>query len=60
VCCKVLSYLSAAGMQGVVYGPGGKYNTMPDERVDIRDIVRATQVYAATAVALTRDVGHRS
>lgn len=23
------------GMQGVVCGPGGKYNTMPDERVEV-------------------------
>ena len=27
----------AAGMEGVVCGPGGRYNTMPDERVDIPD-----------------------
>lgn len=25
------------GMEGVVCGPGGRYNTMPDERVDISD-----------------------
>ena len=27
----------AAGMQGVVCGPGGRFNTMPDERVEIPD-----------------------
>jgi acetylornithine deacetylase len=27
--------LAKAGMEGVVCGPGGRYNTMPDERVDI-------------------------
>ena len=26
------------GMEGVVCGPGGKYNTMPDERVEVRHI----------------------
>ena len=24
-------------MEGIVCGPGGRYNTMPDERVDIPD-----------------------
>jgi acetylornithine deacetylase len=37
---------SRAGMIGLVYGPGGKYNTMPDERVEIADIVTAAKVYA--------------
>lgn len=27
----------SAGMQGVVCGPGGRFNTMPDERVEIAD-----------------------
>ena len=40
-------HLQAAGeATGVVYGPGGKYNTMPDERVEIRDIVASAEVYA--------------
>jgi acetylornithine deacetylase len=38
-------------MLGVVYGPGGKYNTMPDERVEIRDLCAAARVYARTIVA---------
>jgi acetylornithine deacetylase len=25
--------LKIGGMQGIVCGPGGRYNTMPDERV---------------------------
>ncbi|AOB31403.1 acetylornithine deacetylase [Bordetella sp. H567] len=33
------------GMQGIVCGPGGKYNTMPDERVDIPDYLDAIRVY---------------
>ena len=33
------------GMEGVVYGPGGRYNTMPDERVDIPDYLDAVRIY---------------
>jgi acetylornithine deacetylase len=44
------SHLARAGMVGVVYGPGGKYNTMPDERVEIRDLVNAARVYARVIV----------
>jgi acetylornithine deacetylase len=45
------AHLSRAGMVGLVYGPGGKYNTMPDERVEIRDLCAAARVYARTIVA---------
>jgi acetylornithine deacetylase len=34
-----------AGMEGIVCGPGGRYNTMPDERVDIPDFLDAVRVY---------------
>ena len=44
------SHLAAAGMSGVVYGPGGKYNTMPDERVELKDLFHAARVYARTIV----------
>jgi len=37
---------ATGGMTGVVYGCGGKYNTMPDERVEIADILTAARVYA--------------
>jgi acetylornithine deacetylase len=37
---------ATANMTGVVSGPGGKYNTMPDERVEVPDIVGAARVYA--------------
>jgi acetylornithine deacetylase len=40
------AHLAAAGMTGVVYGPGGQYNTMPDERVAIDEIETASKVYA--------------
>ncbi len=34
-----------AGMQGVVCGPGGRYNTMPDERVDVADYLDMIRIY---------------
>ena len=34
-----------AGMPGIVCGPGGKYNTMPDERVDVSDYLDAIRIY---------------
>jgi acetylornithine deacetylase len=37
--------LHRAGMEGVVCGPGGRYNTMPDERVDIPDFLDMIRVY---------------
>jgi acetylornithine deacetylase len=33
------------GMEGVVCGPGGRYNTMPDERVDIIDYLDMIRIY---------------
>jgi acetylornithine deacetylase len=33
------------GMEGVVCGPGGKFNTMPDERVDIPDFLDMVRIY---------------
>jgi acetylornithine deacetylase len=37
-----------AGMEGVVCGPGGRYNTMPDERVDIADYLDMVRIYLLT------------
>ena len=37
-----------AGMPGIVCGPGGRYNTMPDERVDITDYIDAIRIYLLT------------
>ncbi|MGI8403814.1 MAG: M20 family metallopeptidase [Thermomicrobiales bacterium] len=39
------AHLADAGIQGVVCGPGGKYNTMPDERVEIVDYLDAIEIY---------------
>ncbi|MBF9036808.1 M20/M25/M40 family metallo-hydrolase [Rhodobacterales bacterium HKCCE2091] len=36
------------GMTGVVCGPGGRYNTMPDERVDIPDYLDCIRIYLVT------------
>ena len=40
--------LHKAGMPGIVCGPGGRYNTMPDERVDIPDYLDMIRVYLLT------------
>ena len=37
--------LESGGMEGVVCGPGGRYNTMPDERVDRRDFLDMVRIY---------------
>jgi acetylornithine deacetylase len=37
-----------AGMEGIVCGPGGRYNTMPDERVEIVDYLDMIRVYMLT------------
>jgi acetylornithine deacetylase len=36
---------AALGLEGVVCGPGGRYNTMPDERVDIGDYLDMIRIY---------------
>lgn len=40
------------GMQGVVCGPGGKFNTMPDERVDIADYLDTIKIYMLTILQI--------
>jgi acetylornithine deacetylase len=42
------AHLAKAGMTGVLYGPGGQFNTMPDERVSIDEMEVAAKVYATT------------
>jgi acetylornithine deacetylase len=42
----------AAGMHGIVCGPGGRYNTMPDERVDIPDFLDAIRIYMLTVLKI--------
>jgi acetylornithine deacetylase len=40
------------GMPGIVCGPGGKYNTMPDERVSVEDYLDAIRLYALTTARM--------
>ena len=37
---------------GIVCGPGGRYNTMPDERVEIADYLTAIKLYASVVTDL--------
>jgi acetylornithine deacetylase len=39
---------AVGGMEGIVCGPGGRYNTMPDERVDIGDFLDMVRIYLLT------------
>lgn len=41
-----------AKMPGIVCGPGGKYNTMPDERVDVPDYLDAVKIYLLSILAI--------
>jgi acetylornithine deacetylase len=41
-----------AGMPGVVCGPGGRYNTMPDERVDVGDYLDMIRIYILTILKI--------
>lgn len=41
-----------AGMEGIVCGPGGRYNTMPDERVEIVDYIDMIKVYLMTILEI--------
>jgi acetylornithine deacetylase len=40
------------GMEGVVCGPGGRHNTMPDERVDIADFLDMIRIYVLTILEI--------
>jgi acetylornithine deacetylase len=44
------AHLARAGMVGLLYGPGGQFNTMPDERVSIAEMETASKVYATTVL----------
>jgi acetylornithine deacetylase len=44
--------LAGAGIKGVVYGPGGKYVSVPNEKVRIKDILVASRVYAQVAATV--------
>lgn len=40
------SWMGAAGIPGIIYGPTGRYLSRPDERCETTDLVRATKAYA--------------
>jgi acetylornithine deacetylase len=40
------AWMDDAGITGIIYGPTGKYLSRPDERCEVKDLVRATKVYA--------------
>lgn len=44
--------LHRAGMEGIVCGPGGRYNTMPDERVDRADYLDMIRIYLLATVEI--------
>ena len=46
------SWMSRAGIPGIVYGPTGKYLSRPDERGRIADLVTAAKVYAGVIADL--------
>ncbi|GAA2445730.1 ArgE/DapE family deacylase [Actinomadura vinacea] len=57
-CCYFGSdaaHLAAAGIEGVVCGPGGKFNTMPDERVEIADYLDQIRIHLLTMGYLCDD-----
>ena len=39
---------ASGGIEGIVCGPGGRYNTMPDERVEIADYLDMVRIYLLT------------
>jgi acetylornithine deacetylase len=50
------AHLAKAGMEGVVCGPGGRYNTMPDERVDVPDFLDMVRIYLLTILDICEPV----
>jgi acetylornithine deacetylase len=44
--------LHRAKMEGIVCGPGGRYNTMPDERVDVPDYLDMIRIYMLTMLEI--------
>ncbi|MGB9095311.1 M20 family metallopeptidase [Erwinia sp.] len=49
-------FYQRAGMEGVVCGPGGKFNTMPDERVHIVDYLDMVRVYLLAILDICQPV----
>lgn len=47
--------LHRAKMEGIVCGPGGRYNTMPDERVDVPDYLDMIKIYILAMLDIGSD-----
>lgn len=45
-----------AGMEGIVCGPGGKYNTMPDEKVEITEFLDMVKIYLLAILDICQPV----
>ena len=45
-------FYNELGMEGIVCGPGGRYNTMPDERVDVSDYLDMVRIYLLTMLEI--------
>ena len=39
-------------MEGIVCGPGGRYNTMSDERVEVVDYLDMIRIYMLTILSI--------
>ncbi len=50
-------FYQRAGMEGVVCGPGGKFNTMPDERVHITDYLDMVRIYLLAILEICQPAG---
>jgi len=48
--------LHRAKMEGLVCGPGGRYNTMPDERVDVPDYLDMIKIYMLAMLEICQTV----
>jgi acetylornithine deacetylase len=46
-----------AHMEGIVCGPGGRYNTMPDERVDVPDYLDMIRMYVLAMLDICEQGG---
>jgi len=46
------AHLAVAGMEGIVCGPGGEFNTMPDERVRKTQFIDCVKIYIHTICAI--------
>ena len=47
------SHLAAAGIPGIMYGPGGPFISIPDERLPVKEVLEACRVYALAASQFT-------